>query len=157
MLRCHLDVFDFKRFTVKRYLNLHNEQRLNLGEMVQRRWGVVLSVVLMFVDIVRRGERTTHFPSSHPPPWWRGDSWEHGESRSERRGSNRLRKHSDYNDNDTCAEQMISAELENSQPSTHEYLKSISQILSVPLHPESVVSIIRVVVTVTSVVQVKEF
>lgn len=52
---------------------------------------------------------------------------------------------------------MISAELENSQPSTHEYLKSISQILSVPLHPESVVSIIRVVVTVTSVVQVKEF
>lgn len=106
MVKRHLGMFDFKRFTAKRYLTLHNEQRLNLGEMVQRRWGVVWSVVLMFVDIVRRGERTTHFPSSHPPPWWRGDSWEHGESRSERRGSNRLRKHSDYNDNDTCAERL---------------------------------------------------
>ncbi len=39
---------------------ISNEERLHLGEAVQLvDAGAVLRVVLMFVDIVRRGEKTT--------------------------------------------------------------------------------------------------
>lgn len=48
-----------------RFLKVSNEERLHSGVTVQRRQGVVLRVVLMFVDIVRRGERTTII-SHHP-------------------------------------------------------------------------------------------
>ncbi len=75
--------------------------------------GAVLRVVLMFVDIVCRGERTTII-SHHPLlPHDGGSTAENMKQReqdaSEWRGSNRLRKHSNSNDIDTCAAQESSA------------------------------------------------